>query len=163
MCWGWYRQTICLVFMQIRTSHLLLALKCVTRLRVILYTEYVTEPKAILVYKILKDVNHLLCVDMITGTGNSRFSFRLLYLIKEQPNQPYFFPTRVLLLESHYSSSWLTPDKLQFSLLGHLPFVMQIVTDCTGLFSQSIVEYFMAVVNSSHSYATGGTSVSEFW
>jgi hypothetical protein len=83
MCWGWYRQTICLVFMQIRTSQLLLALKCVTRLRVILYTEYVTKPKAILVHKISNDVIYLLWVDMITATGNSRFSFRLLYLIKE--------------------------------------------------------------------------------
>ena len=49
----------------------------------ILYTEYVTEPKAIPVHKISNDVIHLLCVDMITSTGNSRFAFRLLYLIKE--------------------------------------------------------------------------------
>lgn len=28
---------------------------------------------------------------------------------------------------------------------------------------QEIATFFMDIVNSSHSYATGGTSVSEFW
>jgi len=32
-----------------------------------------------------------------------------------------------------------------------------------NLINQEIATFFMDTVNSSHAYATGGTSVSEFW
>lgn len=48
----------------------------------------------------------------------------------------------------------------------HIPIVVgaQMRYEVTSdLIYRSIAEYFMGIVNSSHSYATGGTSVSEFW